>query len=255
MRTFVIVSIRLFMQQETVRQSGIPLRAIVYRAGRLIRNSQVDAHLQSLPDKATAGAVEAKCRTLGAATASEPCNLLRRYRALSSSVIPRLSAENRVIHPVEPGTRKGNCKQHYQGLRRKLPFVSPSKHNYFLYRHIGIAEWYLSRQTRNRRLSHEVLPLNAELEPSHRGYKSPRNNRIQQYYPPGARNCNMPDQASAAVSSAPAVCSSVTKVVGFIVLIEARSAASFSAPPEIRTRSGVRRRRSMLTEMTRELTS
>ncbi|EGE61354.1 hypothetical protein RHECNPAF_122100183 [Rhizobium etli CNPAF512] len=56
-------------------------------------------------------------------------------------------------------------------------------------------------------------------------------------------------------SRAPAVCSSVTKVVGFIVTRQARSAASFSGPPEIRMRSGVRRNRSRFTDMTRALTS
>lgn len=60
---------------------------------------------------------------------------------------------------------------------------------------------------------------------------------------------------SDADSNALAVCSSVTKVVGSRVAMEASSACSFSGPPEISTRSGVRRKRSRLTEMTRALTS
>ena len=55
--------------------------------------------------------------------------------------------------------------------------------------------------------------------------------------------------------SASAVCSSVISTVGPTVRIVARMAASFSLPPEISTRSGVRRNRARLTEMTRPFTS
>jgi len=63
------------------------------------------------------------------------------------------------------------------------------------------------------------------------------------------------DQLVDQASSAFAVCSSVTSVVGLIVRILARMALSLSFPPEISTRSGVRRSLARLTEITRLFTS